>query len=792
MALASTPVFGFGPRAVRSDEKIALAMQELWLGGTVTPAGARLAVRHVFQSAEQGPLEVVYAFALPRDAALRRFVISGADFEMASELQPTEKAREAYEQGLEEGHLSSLAQVYRDGVINLMVGNIRPGETVKVLLELVAGVESRDDGFRFRFPFTMAPCYHAEARMSLVDGQGNIELPEERFGDVLLPSWQAGGELHRVGFGMEIRHPAGLAEVSSPSHPLRIGMGQEGSARTELAVAKDLPDRDLVLDVRAKETTPCVFSGVDDAGAGRVLALIPSPAFGATANAPRRLVFVVDRSGSMDGQPMAQALQAVRACLGALSEEDAFGIVAFDDVPESFSLQPAGRDARKDADGFLQQIDARGGTELGPALLKAAEMLPDGGEVLLLTDGQVFGGEDIQALTKSKNLRLHCLGIGSASQDRFLAQLARECGGVSRFMTARERVDMAALELFSAIGNPVATEVAVSLSAEAAVVQPAPPKQVYAGTPLVVFASGSPARAAMLQVAWNQDQRLELPVAFADADLGETLKLLQGARIITDLEAQMGTTSADPAGRRTAKRQEDALLRASTEYGLASRAMSLVAVVRRKGDQAGAVPTTRVVPVGMPQDVEMRSYFVAQPDAVYGAAPGAPISMDAAACGAPPAMLARSRGASRKSAPPLLHRLVSAFREDEDKVEMYAANGPTDEDFLVDLAGRLLPDGGMPVKDAEERLPASALALLAFTEMAQSAGTTAFDSHIRRLTGYLQSQDLSILPYDRKAVLEKALHLAAKGTVPVGAIALARQHQAKLENAWKALRDLLD
>jgi len=216
--------------------------------------------------------------------------------------------------------------------------------------------------------------------------------------------------------------------------------------------------------------------------------------------------------------------------------------------------------------------------------------------------------------------------------------------------------------------------------------------------------------------------------------------------------------------------------------------MSLVAVVRRKGDQAGVIPTTRVVPVSLPLDVAMDAYFNTHSYTPILACP----SVEELLGESPAAMFFRTHIAAPQSVPSLPDNAIFAVRDSDDEVEMCAASAPSDEDFLVELAGRLLSDGGMSGKDAEERLLASALALLAFAEMAQSAGTTAFDNHIRRLTGYLQSQDHSTLSYDRKTILEKALDMAAKGTVPAGAIALARQHLAKPDNAWTALRDLLN
>ena len=176
----------FRPVAAETGEEVQLAMQSLFLAGRILPVGARLTVRHVFQSEEKKPLEVIYAFPLPRDAALRRFQVSGPGFSVRSELKPVAEAVKAYEEGLEKGHLATLARQYRDGIVNLTLGNLRPGETVTVTLQLLAGVEMRDDGLRFRFPFTLAPSYHARAKaVRMPDGMGEMELPEDEFGDVI-------------------------------------------------------------------------------------------------------------------------------------------------------------------------------------------------------------------------------------------------------------------------------------------------------------------------------------------------------------------------------------------------------------------------------------------------------------------------------------------------------------------------------------------------------------------------------------------------------------------------------
>ena len=57
-----------------------------------------------------------------------------------------------------------MATHHQDGVINLFVGNVRPNEKVTVRLEMLAGVESHDDGYRFRFPSLWRPSYHCHVK----------------------------------------------------------------------------------------------------------------------------------------------------------------------------------------------------------------------------------------------------------------------------------------------------------------------------------------------------------------------------------------------------------------------------------------------------------------------------------------------------------------------------------------------------------------------------------------------------------------------------------------------------
>ena len=52
---------------------------------------------------------------------------------------------------------------------------------------------------------------------------------------------------------------------------------------------------------------------------------------------PKDIVFVIDRSGSMEGEKIVQARDALQFILGQLNPDDRFSIVGFDDLLSVFS-----------------------------------------------------------------------------------------------------------------------------------------------------------------------------------------------------------------------------------------------------------------------------------------------------------------------------------------------------------------------------------------------------------------------------------------------------------------------
>jgi len=170
------------------------------------------------------------------------------------------------------------------------------------------------------------------------------------------------------------------------------------------------------------------------------------------------IVVVLDRSGSMGGEPIAAARSAITDLVRRLSPQDAFGLVTFDahvEIPV-----PVGRMGERSLDDVLAavaDIEARGATDLSAGYLmglreasraltqpdaSAADMRCSGATVLLLSDGHANAGitdparlaalaEKAQQSTRPTTTST--LGLGQHYDEQILAALARGGSGEHRY-----------------------------------------------------------------------------------------------------------------------------------------------------------------------------------------------------------------------------------------------------------------------------------------------------------------------------------------------------------------------
>ncbi len=177
---------------------------------------------------------------------------------------------------------------------------------------------------------------------------------------------------------------------------------------------------------------------------------------------PVDVAFVLDRSGSMAGEKIELAREAILQGIAMLQPADRFAVVAYDDqIDVVVPLTPAHAEARAGAERQLRQIDSRGSTDLGGGWLSGCQQVAEaighsnGARCLLMSDGQANVG-----ITAPGDLERHArelqqrgvvtstFGVGAGFDERLMSGMARAGGGHGYYIQdARQIGDLLTSEL---------------------------------------------------------------------------------------------------------------------------------------------------------------------------------------------------------------------------------------------------------------------------------------------------------------------------------------------------------
>jgi Ca-activated chloride channel family protein len=232
-------------------------------------------------------------------------------------------------------------------------------------------------------------------------------------------------------------------------------------------------------------------------------------------------MIVIDTSGSMDGPPLAQACARASALIDSLRPGDTFNVMAFSGSTNAMAPSAIAGDAtgKQTGKSFVASLTSGGGTEMGPAMVKALAAAPGNDRIRLvyfLTDGFV-GNDDMIVSAARGNLganRIFSVGIGSAPNRSLLDQIATVGRGFASYLNLTDPAADLAEDLVRRTGFPYLTDVQIDWNGLAVgAVTPHAIPDVYAGMPLVVSGAYTrPGRARITVSATTAGRRVQIPV----------------------------------------------------------------------------------------------------------------------------------------------------------------------------------------------------------------------------------------------------------------------------------------
>ncbi|MCC6314423.1 MAG: VWA domain-containing protein, partial [Thermomicrobiales bacterium] len=428
---------------------------------------ANTRVDQIFHNPNRWAAEGTYIFPVPAGAAVSEFKMWVDGAPVDANLLDADEARRIYEEIVRARRDPALLEFIGEGAVQASIFPIPPGADRRIEIAYAEIVPTENGLSRYRF--------------GLNSGRFSAQSPESSSIRVSIAADQP------------------LQATYSPSHDVAIDriddrhtvVGWESSGAAPAA------DFDLYWSASPDPIGVHLVGDYDPAVGEGYLLLLASPGFEAeTKSIAKDVILVLDTSGSMQGEKIIQARQALVSVLERLGAEDRFAVVEFSTGVRRFAPELIPTSQRAEAINWVKTLPAEGGTDIDRALLEALTMVrPERPTTLIfLTDGLPTEGEtDVARILRNiddaapDNVRLFTFGVGDDVDTLLLDGLSTDHHGRSTYVRPGQSLDEAVSAFYAGISAPVLADLKVDWgNALISDVSPDPLPDLFAGSQLVV------------------------------------------------------------------------------------------------------------------------------------------------------------------------------------------------------------------------------------------------------------------------------------------------------------------
>jgi Ca-activated chloride channel family protein len=432
-------------------------------------------VDQTFRNDSQWSLEGTYIFPLPENAAISDFAMWVNGQRVEGQLHTKEEARRIYDDIVRRRLDPALLEYVGRDLFQASIFPIDPGDTRRVEIEY-SQILPVDNGLvQYVYP-----------------------LSTEKF---------SAKPLENVAVTVNLTSREAIKAVYSPSHP--VSVDREGRYRATVGweATNVLPAADFSLYYTVSQEEVGVnllsYKAPDEDG---FFVLLAAPNVDAQQVVNKDVILVLDTSGSMEGEKMEQARDAMHFVLDHLNRSDRFNIITFSTGVQLFSDRPEPLSKLAEARRFVDNLRAEGSTDINRALLEAIDAAGHERPTILifLTDGLPTSGVIdtpliLNNITQAagSNLRLFPFGVGDDVDTLLLDSLAQELRGAGAYVRPGERVDEQVSGFYAKVSTPVLAD--LELTVDGVRIEdtyPYPLPDLFAGTQLIItgrYRAGGPA-----------------------------------------------------------------------------------------------------------------------------------------------------------------------------------------------------------------------------------------------------------------------------------------------------------
>ncbi|MEL6682854.1 MAG: VIT and VWA domain-containing protein [Pseudomonadota bacterium] len=599
---------------------------------------ATVEITQTFMNEAHLPMEAEYLFPLNQDAAVYAMEMVVGDEIVTAVIQEKQEAEATFEQAAEEGKAAALLTQHRPNMFTQRIANLMPGLSIEVTLRYVQMIPKIDGQQELVIPLVVGPRYKGtpepEELLTVAQEEEPAVLPTNTWTVAEVPDHSPVFGLdipetfsaERVSLDLKLVSGVSLSEFGSATHPLAVET-IDGGLIAAFSEGRVLDNKDLVIryTLGGETLEAASLSHVDDRGGFLSLMVEPPQLPDDTTAIPRELVFVLDTSGSMGGDPIEASKVFMDAALRGLRQDDFFRIIPFANTAQSYSSAavPATAGNIRKARNYVNKLQTGGGTEIDNAIRTAFATQQPANTlrlIVFLSDGYI-GDEATVLRTIDRQIgdaRIYAFGVGSSVNRYLLDEMAEVGRGYARYVPVDADANDVARTLAADLKTPVLTDISIDWGDLAvSEVTPTHVPDLFAGQSLRVYARHDGAETAQISLKGRvQGRAAEMPVSLnlTSNEDAAALPLIWARQRIAAMTRNVAI------GQDVAESDAE-ITRLGLTYSLQTQNTSFVAMSERIVNNTGQTAQPASVPLPIPAGVPTTAFAgssTPEPQAIFG------------------------------------------------------------------------------------------------------------------------------------------------------------------------------
>ena len=451
----------------------------IYLKSNINEIYATTEITQYFINKLDNPIELIISFPIKEEISLNKFIIKIGEKTVSSKIMEKKEAEQKYKDSLNEGNnpfLGSLGNEEKSYSIN--IGNINPKEKVTLKAFFIQNIGTQDMSYEFiimeKYPtFHYKELFIDDPRNKIIKANFIIET-QSKITRLIAPFFDEMAEkksTYEVIFGKDykkaeifyIKNPDDQQnkDVIDPRYGKEFGYPGKVNEPTYLTSFSILfrtqnmnkPTLYYQFNPELKE----ISYSINYVYSSEKLKNIPIPEIPDQDNkisyyskyennlineTPSLFIFLVDQSGSMDGEPIKLVKQSLLIFVQSLPPGSYFQLIGFGSTFKKYNEKPIEYNTKnvEEIKNIIYKLDADfGGTNINAPLKSIYDdnsysEINLNRHIFLLTDGQVNDRDGcIKLITENNNkFRLHSFGIGN-DFDKYFIERSGKLGKGSFF-----------------------------------------------------------------------------------------------------------------------------------------------------------------------------------------------------------------------------------------------------------------------------------------------------------------------------------------------------------------------